>query len=266
MTQTTVAPVPLARKAGFLADIWTVARRALRSIPRDPEAFVPAIVFPAFFFTVNIGMFQDLVEGGADFDFKAFQLPVAIIFAVTGISRAMGLVLDIQGGYFDRLGMTPVTRLALLLGLMVADLAMVVALTIPVLVLGAVVGVRFETGIPGMVFFVMIAGFWGLVFAGFPYAIALKTGNPAAVNMSFMIFMPFVFLSPIFVPREAMTDWLATVVAYNPVTYLLGALRALIMVGWDWTAIAQGLIAVAAVGLFSISLALWTLHGRVTRH
>ena len=40
-------------------------------------------------------------------DFKAFQLPVAIIFAVTGISRASALVTDIQSGYFDRLLLTP---------------------------------------------------------------------------------------------------------------------------------------------------------------
>ncbi len=255
---------PLARKAGFVIDVLTVARRAIRSIPRDPETVVPAILFPAFFFAVNIGMFQDLVDTPG-FDFKAFQIPVAILFAVTGISRAMSLVLDIQGGYFDRLGMTPVTRLSLLLGLMVADLVLVVLLTIPVLILGAFVGVRFETGIPGMVVFVIISGFWGLAFAGFPYAIALKTGNPAAVNLSFLIFMPFIFLAPVFIPREAMTSWLGTVVMYNPVTYLLDAMRSLIMVGWDLQALFQGALAVSLVAIFSMSLALWTLRNRVTR-
>ncbi len=264
-TAVSTSPTTLARKSSFVGDVITVARRALRSIPRDPEAVIPALIFPAFFFAVNIGAFQDLVKGGPEFDFKAFQVPVAIVFAVTGISRAMTLVLDIQGGYFDRLGMTPVARLALLLGLMVADFAMVVALTIPVLLLGFAVGVRFETGLLGAVVFVLIAGLWGLVYAGFPYAIALKTGNPAAVNLSFLMFMPFVFLAPVFIPREAMTSWLATVATYNPVTYLLDALRSLILVGWDWTAIVQGVGAVLAVGVFSFSLALWTLRGRVTR-
>jgi ABC-2 type transport system permease protein len=255
----------LARKSSFGGDVLTMAGRALRSIPRDPESVIPGILFPAFFFAVNIGAFQDLFKGNPEFDFKAFQVPVAIVFAVTGISRAMTLVLDIQGGYFDRLGMTPVARLALLLGLMVADFAMVMALTVPVLILGFAVGVRFETGLLGVVVFVLLAGLWGLVFAGFPYSIALKTGSPAAVNMSFLIFMPFVFLAPTFIPREAMTSWLAAIATYNPVTYLLAALRSLILVGWDWTAIVQGLGAVLAVGVLSFSLALWTLRGRVTR-
>ena len=52
-------------------------------------------------------------------------MPACIIFGVTGISRAGVLVTDIQDGYFDRLLLTPVRRLALLLGMMVADIVLV---------------------------------------------------------------------------------------------------------------------------------------------
>ena len=74
-----------ARKPGFLRDVYTVAGRALRSIPRDPEAIYPALIFPVFFFAINIGALQDVAEQIPGLDYKAFQLPVAIIFAVTGI-------------------------------------------------------------------------------------------------------------------------------------------------------------------------------------
>jgi ABC-2 type transport system permease protein len=153
----------------------------------------------------------------------------------------------------------------MLLGLMVADLVLVVALTLPVLALGFILGVGFESGPLGVVVFILIAGIWGLVYAGFPYAIALKTGNPAAVNSSFLLFLPFVFLSTLFVPKEAMTGWLGTVVAYNPVTYILEALRSLISVGWDGQALAQGLGGVLVVGVVSMSLAMLALRGRVRR-
>ena len=52
-----------------------------------------------------------------------------------------------------------------------------------------------------MVVFVVLSGIWGLVFTGLPYAIALKTGNPAAVNASFILFFPITFLSTTFVPK-----------------------------------------------------------------
>ena len=252
------------RRAGFVPDVVTIAGRALRSIPRAPAAVVPFLVIPVFFFMVNTGSLQNVTERfGPGFDVQAFQLPVAIVFAVTGVSRASTLVTDIQSGYFDRLLITPVRRMALLLGLMVADFALVVALTLPVLVLALAVGVRFATGIAGMVAFMLLAGAWGVAFTGFPYAIALKTGNPAAVGASFIIFFPFAFLTTAYVPREALTGWLATIATYNPVTYLLDALRTLISAGWAFGPLARGATAVAVVAAISMTLALTALRGRV---
>ena len=108
------APPIRARRAGFGSDLLSVAGRAVRGVAHDPESVIPALIVPVFFFFVNIGALQDFVDSNAPpgFDFKAFQLPVAIIFAVTGVSRASTLVTDIQDGYFDRLLITPVHRLA----------------------------------------------------------------------------------------------------------------------------------------------------------
>ncbi len=266
MTTATAAPAAIhARKAGFLSDVVTVATRALRSLTRDPEAVIPALVIPLFFFVMNVGALQDFAERIPGLDYKAFELPVAILFAVTGNSRAITVVTDIQSGYFDRLSITPVSRLALLLGLMVADFAMVVALSVPVLVMGFVAGVRFESGPLGILAFVLIGGVWGLVFTGFPYAIALKTGNPAAVNISFLLFFPFLFMTTLFLPQEALTGWLATVAAYNPVTYLLAAMRSLVSEGWQPVVLLKGALAVAGVGVVAIGLALAALRGRARR-
>jgi ABC-2 type transport system permease protein len=266
MTTITLDTTIRARKSSFVADLSAVASRALRLIPRDVEGVVPALIIPVFFFIVNVGSLQSITEASApNFDYKAFQLPVAIIFAVTGISRAPNLVTDIQDGYFDRMLVTPMNRVAFLLGLMVADFALVCALCVPVIVLGLAVGVTFEAGPLGIAAFVVIAGLWGLVFTGFPYAIALKTGSPAAVNSSFLLFFPFAFLTTTFVPEDQLTGWLGAIATYNPVTYILEALRSLIFVGWDATALAKGLVAIAGVGLLSQTLAFAALRGRLAR-
>jgi ABC-2 type transport system permease protein len=207
------------------------------------------------------------VEGNLPpgFDFKAFQLPVSIIFAVTGISRAGSLVIDVQDGYLDRLLLTPVSRSTLLLGLMVADLAVITLMCVPVVILGAVLGVWFETGVLGMLAFLLIGISWGIAFTGFPYAIALKTGNPIAVNNAFLLFFPFAFLTTAYVPQEQMTGWLATMADWNPVTYLLAGMRALLMTGWDGAAILQAFLASGVMAAISFTLAFTALRGRV-RH
>jgi|RhiMethySRZTD1v2_1073278.scaffolds.fasta_scaffold92929_3 ABC-2 type transport system permease protein len=272
-TTTTSEQVPLGpsveirpRKAGFAADLLSVAGRAVRRLPREPESIVPALIVPVFFYVVNVAALGSVAEdSGTVGDFRAFQLPVAIIFAVTGVSQANALVTDIQDGYFDRLLLTPIRRVALLLGLMVADLVLVMALTLPVLALGFAYGVRFETGVLGVLAFIVLSGVWGVVFTGFPYAIALKTGNPGAVAGSFILFFPFAFLTTSFLPKEALSGWLSAVATVNPVTYLLEGLRALISDGWVAADLGAAVLAVLGVGVVSMGLALATLRGRVKR-
>ena len=263
---TIAADEPLARRSSAAHDFATIALRGVRSVFREPEFLIPALVVPVFFYIVNIGTLQDFAEqSGSVDDVKAFQLPVAIIFAVTGVSRASALVTDIQSGYFDRLLLTPIRRPMLLLGLMAADILSIVMLSIPVLLLGLAVGVSFATGVVGMVVFVAYGAAWGLAFAGFPYAIALKTGNPAAVSASFILFFPFAFLTTSYLPQEALTGWLATIADYNPVTYVLAGLRSLISEGWEFEPLAQGLAATLALTVVSFGLASMAMKGRVKR-
>jgi ABC-2 type transport system permease protein len=262
---TTVQCAVLGRRSGFRRDITSVAGRALRQVKREPTSVLPAVFVPAFFYVVNLGALENVTSHAGGLDYKAFAIPMAIAFAVTGMTRAPALVTDIQGGYFDRLCLTPIRRSALLLGLMVADVVVLVTLCIPVLAMGFAVGVRFETGLGGIVLFVVICGLWGLVFTGFPYAVALKTGSPAAVNACFVVFFPLFFLTDAIVPKGVLTGWFSTVATYNPVTYLLGALRSLITSGWNGVALLEGVAALVGIGCLSMSLAFLALRGRVRR-
>ncbi len=251
----------MGRESGVIRDVMSIAGRALRQMPREPAAVLPAVFVPAFFYAVNLGALEKVA--GTDTDYKAFLLPMAIAFAVTGMSRAPSLVTDIQGGYFDRLCMTPVRRMALLVGLMVADVVVIAALCVPVLVLAAVVGVRFATGLPGIVVFVIFSAIWGLGFTGFPYAVALKTASPAAVSACFVLFFPLFFLTDAVVPKQFLTGWFAAIANVNPITYLLGALRSLVTSGWQVGPLLEGLAAVAGLTVVGMTLALAALRARI---
>src|SRR3954453_17029567 len=136
------APAVRARPASMVRDVTSIAGRALRAVPRELETVIPPIFIALFFFIVNIGTLQHLTESHMKgFDIKAFMLPTAILIGVTGVSRAGSLVLDIQDGYLDRLLLTPVSRIAILLGHMVAHVAVACALTIPILILSVILGV-----------------------------------------------------------------------------------------------------------------------------
>ncbi|MDG2025268.1 MAG: ABC transporter permease [Actinomycetota bacterium] len=258
-----LAQKPIARRSGFFSDVGTVARRAIRSLLREPEFIGPALAIPIFFFVVNIGALETFVERQAGIDYRAFQLPVGIVFAVTGISRANMLVTDIQTGYLDRMLVTPIRRVSLLLGLMIADIVLALVLATVVLLLGFAVGVSFGTGVAGLGVFVVLAMAWSLAFTGFPYTVALRTGNPAAVNSAFLIFFPFAFLTPSMLPRELMSGWLKTVAAWNPVTYLLEGMRSVLSDGWDLGALVKAAAAILGLAVVTFTMAFRSLARRV---
>jgi ABC-2 type transport system permease protein len=256
--------VARARPAGYLHDVRSIAGRALRAVPRDLEAIVPPVFIAFFFFVVNVGTLENLTQANIrGFDYTAFEMATAILLGVTGVSRAQAVVIDVQDGYFDRLLLTPVRRSAILIGHMVADVAVAAVLTVPIIVLGLVLGVNFEAGPLGIVAFIVLASLWSLAFAGFGYAIALKTGNPAAVNSSFLLFFPFLFLTSSYVPRDQLSGWLDTVAAWNPVTYLLEGLRSLALSGWRWEALGKAALALAVVFLVSFALCFAALRARI---
>ena len=150
---------------------------------------------------------------------------------------------------------------------MAADVAVAAMLTIPILVLGVGLGVRFQGGLLGALVFILLASLWSLAFAGFGYAIALKSGNPAAVNSMFLLFFPFLFLTSSYVPRSQLSGWLNTVAGFNPVTYLLDGLRSLVLgSSWQWGQLGEALAAIAVVGLISMTMCFAALRGRVKQN
>jgi ABC-2 type transport system permease protein len=268
-TITTSAPgeVIRGRPAGFLHDLTSIAGRAVRAVPRDPAAVAPPVFIALFFFVVNIATLKKLTGNHPGFSYTAFEMATAILLGVTGVSRAPALVLDVQTQYLDRLLLTPVRRTAILLGHMAADVVVAAALTVPILVLGVGLGVRFQGGLLGAMAFILLASLWSLAFAGFGYAIALKTGNPAAVNSMFLLFFPFLFLTSSYVPRSQLSGWLNTVAGFNPVTYLLDGLRSLVLGhSWQWGQLGQALAAIALVGVVSMTMCFAALRGRVKRN
>jgi ABC-2 type transport system permease protein len=261
-----VPDVARARPAGVFHDVCAIAGRSLRAVPRDLEAIVPPVFIAFFFFIVNIGTLENLTQNNIQgFDYTAFEMATAVLLGVTGVSRAQALVVDVQNGYFNRLLLTPVRRSAILIGHMVADVAVSSLLCVPIIGLAFALGIDFQTGAPGVLLFIVIAALWSLSFAGFGYAIALKTGNPAAVNSSFLLFFPFLFLTSSYVPRDQLSGWLDTVAGWNPVTYLLQGMRSLALEGWQWDDLGRTALALLIVFLVSFSLCFAALRSRVKR-
>jgi ABC-2 type transport system permease protein len=236
-----------------------LGRRSLREALRQPDALFMTMFIPIFFLVVNTGQAAKIFPTeSTDFlkgqSYGAFQLPITLLLAASFGMAALFLVEEIEGGYFDKLRAIPVPRYAMVLGRLVAEGAKCVVLATVIVLLALPFGITIASGIPGFVLLILLTALWGVVYAGFMQLIALKTRSAAATNSGGMIFFPLLFLTPNFVPRDLLTKPMEVAATINPVTYLMEALRSLILDDLDWAKILPGFGVVLALGVVMLVL------------
>jgi ABC-2 type transport system permease protein len=248
-----------------MAQAWLLGQRALREAWRTPEALLPTLFIPLFFLVVNVGQAAKIFPGETtDFlhgqGYGAFQLPSSLLLAASFGTAALFLVEDIEGGYFDKLRSAPISRTAIVLGRLIAEVAKGLLISVLIVVLGMIFGITIASGVLGFVLLVALTALWACVFVGFMQLIALKTRSAAATNSGGLVFFPLLFLTPNFVPRDLLTRPMEIAATLNPVTYLMEALRSLILEDLDWSAIWPGFAVVIVLGALMLYLNVRTIN------
>jgi ABC-2 type transport system permease protein len=236
-----------------------LGRRALREGIRTPEAIIPTLFIPLFFLVVNVGQAAKIFPGSTtDFlygqGYGAFQLPSSMLLAASFGTGALFLVEEIEGGYFDKLRATPVPRSAIVVGRLIAEGVKALLIASLIVLLGLIFGIRIASGVPGFILLVLLTALWAVVYAGYMQVIALKTRSAAATNSAGLIFFPLLFLTPNFVPRDLLTRPMEIASTINPVTYVMEALRSLILVDMHWETILLGFLVVVVSGAIMLAI------------
>ncbi len=247
-----------------MSQAWVLGQRSLREGWRTPEALLPTLFIPLFFLVVNVGQAARIFPAAStEFlygqGYGAFQLPASLLLASSFGTAALFLVEDIEGGYFDKLRATPISRTALVLGRLIAEGVKGLLIATLIVLLGLVFGISIASGILGFVLLILLTALWTIVFAGFMQLIALKTRSAAATNSAGLIFFPLLFLTPNFVPRDLLTRPMEIAATCNPVTYVMEAMRSLILVDLDWDTILLGFAVVAVLGVLMLVLNVRTI-------
>jgi ABC-2 type transport system permease protein len=242
-----------------MSQAWLLGQRALREGWRTPEALIPTLFIPLFFLVVNVGQAARIFPSSStEFlhgqGYGAFQLPASLLLAASFGTAALFLVEEIEGGYFDKLRAAPVSRTAIVMGRLIAEAVKGVLIAAAIVVLGLIFGITIASGVIGFVLLVALTALWAVVFTGFMQLIALGTRSAAATNSGGLVFFPLLFLTPNFVPRDLLTRPMEIAATFNPVTYVMEALRSLILEDLDWGTILPGFLVVAVLGALMLAL------------
>jgi ABC-2 type transport system permease protein len=234
-----------------------IARRSIVRTLRQPASVIPPLSFPLLLMAVNSQGLQAATSlpGFPSDSFLDFFLPFSFMQGALFAASTAGtdLARDVDTGFLNRLALTPMRGLALIVGQLGGAVVMGAIQALVYLGVGLAFGVRFETGLAGVAVLFVLAVLIALGWAGAGVLLALRTGSGEAVQSQFPILFFLLFISSMNLPRDMIEiEWFRIAATLNPVSYMIEGLRALIIDGWDAQALALGFG--FALGLVVVSL------------
>jgi ABC-2 type transport system permease protein len=236
-----------------------LCRRALREIPRVPGRIMFPMLIPIMQMILFASVFQNFGQyrtggAGSSLEFLAAgQVALSVLVGAGGAGFQM--VQDIDSGFFDKLRVAPIPRLSIVAGLLATDAVRLSTHVLVVTVVALALGAKLATGIGGLLLMMLLGGFFGAMWSGISLNVALRTKNAEITGASNVLIFPLYFGSTAFVPHDLLPGWLQAVNEVNPVSYLVDAMRTLMLQGWEWQTIGEGFLAAAAVGAVTLPLA-----------
>jgi ABC-2 type transport system permease protein len=250
--------------------VAALGRRSLRGQFRRAQLLMPTFVLPLVLLAViasgtragqGLRGFPDVAS------FLAFVVPGTVVQGtiLAGLTTGIALASDIESGFFDRLLAAPVHRTSLVLGRLFGTFVLALLQSALFLFVALVFGARYPGGVPAVIATIGLAGITAVGMGGITAAIALRTGSLSLLQSLFPFMFVMLFTSPAFFPQQLLAPVLHDISVYNPLTYVVEGVRALLnddtALGSPW----QGLVAACGLALATTGLSTVALKERLRR-
>lgn len=241
----------------ILADTWFQTVRHMRTQIRMKVFIFINLFQPILWlalFTQVFKSFSDL-PGMGDTSYLQFFAPGVVVMTVMFGSAwaGMGMLQDIDMGILSKMLATPVSRISIIISRVFASMLLLLVQGLLIFILAIIMGVNVKTGVPGILFSLVIVSLLGLGFAAFSNGMALyfKRPEPLMGIINF-VSLPLMFLSSTMMPPDLLPGWLDTVRQFNPVDYAVVGVRDLVLHGYIWSDLWQSVLVLtgwAAAGI-----------------
>ena len=243
----------------FISDTLFVFRRQLRLILRVPVFLIVGVLQPILYLALFGPLLTKLPAGtlsggsstGGTADAYRFFVPGLLIQLALFGSTFVGfaIISDWRSGVIERYRVTPVSRVAILAGRVLRDVAMLIIQSVILIVAGLAFGLRapLPAVLMGFVYIVLVA--IGLASVSYAVALTLKSEDAFAPLINSII-VPLVLLSGIMLPLNLGPGWLQGIARISPFRYIIDAMRQAYAGHYFDTIVVEGLA--VAVGLAAV--------------
>jgi len=176
-------------------------------------------------------------------NYLAFMVPGVMIMTslFSGVYGGISIIWDRRLGFLIKLLSAPIPRYSIALGKMSALVIQTMIQVSIIALLGSIMGVLFITGPGGIIVALLFCGLFSAIMSSISLFLSASVKTPetlfAIINF---LTMPLVFTSNALFPTGAMPSWIQLISRFNPITYAVAPVRALVTGGWEFDVIVSG--------------------------
>jgi ABC-2 type transport system permease protein len=238
-------------------DTWLIFERSLVLSLRNPVWVIMGILQPILYLLLfgplltNIAKMPGFPPGGA---FNVFVPGLLVMTALFGSAFVgFGLCDEMREGVVERMTVTPMSRVAMLVGRSLRDVVLLVCQGLIIVILAIPFGLEINPGGVGVAF--LMLALIGIMMSPLSYTLALVLkSEDALAPVVNGISVPLLLLSGVMLPMSLAPDWLQTVAKFNPLYHAVVAIRALFNANYGDSEIVLGVALLVVLSILTIRL------------
>ncbi len=226
----------------MLADTWHLFNKYMIITMRMPLWSLFTLIQPLIWLIIFAQLFGRFVQAE---NYMDFIMPGILIMTVLFGSSWSGVSLlrEISAGTVDKMLVSPVSRVAIVLSRVLHSAVQVIAQALIILVVAWIMGSTISMNPIYLIMGMLVIFLLGVGFAALSngFAITLQREEPLVMIGNLMT-LPLMFFSSALVPKQFLPDWIHVISIINPITYAVEAVRAVLVGTPDLAVFAKGLV------------------------
>lgn len=223
----------------YIQEILALTMRWIRRLSREKFSMLFTLVQPMLFWLIFFG---NLFQRAADTqvvqapNYMSFLTAGVVVMTVlnNGLAGGVDLLFDKENGFLERLMATPIHRTSIIVSRFLFVMGITALQILVILGVASFFDVRPATGIPGIAVILGIGMLFGIGLTAISMAMAFSVRSHGDFfSVLGFLSLPMIFLSSALVPLAAMPTWMKTLALFNPMTWVIDAVRPLILSGWE---------------------------------
>ncbi len=241
-----------------LRDVGLMFGRYMTLLVKNPAWVAIGVLQPVLYLVLfapllkSVASVRGFPPGGAYNVFVPGLLIQLGLFGAAGVG--FGLIAELRNGVVERLRVTPVSRLALLLGRALRDIVMLLIQSTILVVLSLPFGLKVTFS--GFLVVLALVGLIGLAMASTSYAVALwLKSEDSFAPLIFTATLPLLLLSGVLLPLTLAPQWLRGIAAANPLAYAVDAARAVFNDNLSDPSVVKGVVIMTLLAVVAVAAA-----------